>query len=128
MYGNILVVDDDKLTCWGLEKIISSRDIFVTIVNNGRDALTEAGIRNYTSVFLDINLPDIRGFDVMREIRKMSPDTKIIIMTADDSDANRQRAFEEGAFYFVGKPFGMKEIKYILDSCLEEDPRKDVLI
>lgn len=119
----VLIVDDDKLTCWGLEKMMSSHNVLITSVNNGADAMSEVGSRSFNSVFLDINLPDISGFDVLREIRARAPQTKVIVITADGSDNNKRRALDEGAFHFVGKPFSVKEIKGILDSCIEECQR-----
>ncbi|MEJ2683661.1 MAG: response regulator [Candidatus Sulfobium sp.] len=119
----VLIVDDDKLTCWGLEKMMSSHNLLITSVNNGTDAVSEVGSRSFNSVFLDINLPDISGFDVLKEIRTRAPQTKVIVITADGSDTNKRRALEEGAFHFVGKPFSVKEIRGILDSCLDECER-----
>jgi len=80
--------------------------------------LSELGIRNYVSVFLDLNLPDVHGFDVLRQIKQMAPETKVIVITADDSAMNKKQAYEEGAFYFFGKPFGTTEIKEIMKTCL----------
>jgi len=119
----VLIVDDDKLTCWGLEKMMSSHNLLITSVNNGTDAVSEVGSRSFNSVFLDINLPDISGFDVLKEIRTRAPQTKVIVITADGSDTNKRRALQEGAFHFVGKPFSVKEIRGILDSCLGECER-----
>lgn len=124
----ILIVDDDKLTCWGLEKIMSvSHNLLVTSVSNGADAISEVGSRTFNTVFLDINLPDISGFDVLREIRSRAPGTKVVVMTADGSESNRQRAIEEGAFHFVGKPFSVKEIRGVLDECLGNCEKKQAI-
>jgi DNA-binding NtrC family response regulator len=127
MNRSVLIVDDDKLTCWGLEKMMSSRNLLITSVSNGRDAISEVGSRSFNSVFLDINLPDVSGFDVMREIRTYAPDTKVVVMTADGSDANRRKALEEGAFHFIGKPFSVKEIRGLLDECLGECAKEQII-
>ncbi len=111
---SILVVDDNKLTCWGLEKVISAHELLVSTVNNGRDAISEIGGAQFCAVFLDINLPDISGFEVLREIKNVSPGTKVIMMTADNTDGNRKRAMESGAAHFMGKPFSIPEIREVL--------------
>ena len=115
---NILVVDDNKLTCWGLEKVISAQNMFVTTVNNGRDAISEIFNTPYGSVFLDINLPDISGLEVLREIKRISPDTKVIMMTADNTEDNRKKAMEMGAYQFIGKPFSIPEIREVLQDII----------
>jgi DNA-binding NtrC family response regulator len=118
---NILVVDDNRLTCWGLEKVISSQNLFVTTVTNGRDAISEICNTSYCSVFLDINLPDISGLEVLREIKRISPETKVIMMTADNTEDNKKKAMEIGAYHFMGKPFTIPEIKDILKNITGRD-------
>jgi CheY-like chemotaxis protein len=124
---SILVVDDNKLTCWGLEKVISAQEMLVSTVTNGKDALSEICHTAYCAVFLDINLPDINGLEVLREIKKISPDTRVIIMTADNTEENRQKAMESGAAHFMGKPFSIPEIRQVLQDILNTDPLGNVI-
>ncbi len=124
---NILVVDDNRLTCWGLEKVISSQNLFVTTVTNGRDAIAEICNTPYCSVFLDINLPDISGLEVLREIKRISPETKVIMMTADNTEDNQKKAMEIGAYHFIGKPFSIPEIKDVLQDILKADPLRNII-
>jgi DNA-binding NtrC family response regulator len=112
---NILIVDDDHLICWGLEKILSRQNCRVTSVNNGADALSQISSLPYGSVFLDINLPDASGLDMIREIKELSPDTKVVIVTGNDTEHNRKKALAEGAFHFIAKPFDISEIKETVD-------------
>lgn len=125
--GSVLIVDDDNLTCWGLEKIMSSHNLLITSVNNGKDALSEIGGRSFNSIFLDINLPDISGFDVLKEIRARAPQTKVVVITADGSEANRTKAMEAGAFHFVAKPFSVKEITGVLNMCLGDCAKEQAI-
>lgn len=122
MFGkDVLVVDDDKLICWGLEKLISSRNLRVTTVMNGKDAIFEIYNVPYNSVFLDINLPDISGIDVLYEIKKVAPDTKVVIMTAEDTHENRQQAMAGGAFQLIKKPFNVPDIENVLEGIFSAD-------
>jgi two-component system, NtrC family, response regulator HydG len=110
----VLIVDDNKLTCWGLEKVCSGNKFLVTTVNNGQEAISEINSTPFSLVFLDINLPDINGLEVLHEIKKVSPQTKVVIMTADNADDNKKKALEEGAFHFIGKPFSIPEITEVI--------------
>ncbi len=127
MRESILVVDDNRLTCWGLEKVISAQDLLVTTVTNGRDAISEIGTTSYCSVFLDINLPDISGFEVLTEIKKVSPDTKVIMMTADNTDYNREKAMQLGAAHFIGKPFSIPEIRQVLQDIVKTGQMRKII-
>jgi DNA-binding NtrC family response regulator len=114
--NNILVVDDDRLICWGLERLISARHFHVTTVNNWKDAIFEIYNVPYTSVFLDLNLPDINGIEVLHEIKKMAPETKVVVMTADDTHDYKQQALDGGAAHLLRKPFNIPDIEHIIDS------------
>ena len=126
-HNSILVVDDNRLTCWGLEKVISAQDLLVSTVNNGRDAISEISSTSYATVFLDINLPDISGFEVLTEIKRHSPDTRVIMMTADNTEDNRKKAMELGAVRFIGKPFGIPEIRQVLQDIVGAGPVRKII-
>jgi DNA-binding response OmpR family regulator len=111
---NLLIIDDNRLTCWGLEKVISAQEFPVKTVNNGREALAEISSASYDAVFLDINLPDVSGFEVLRAIRIISPGARVIMMSSDNTDENRKMAEELGAACFIGKPFSISVVREVL--------------
>lgn len=121
---NVLVVDDDNLICWGLEKEFAGLGLATRVVENGEDALSELRRQPYDAVFLDIRLPDSNGLDLLPEIGKISPETTIIIMSGNGSEANRERAFEGGAVKFLEKPFDLSEVHVILRDALGGKLRK----
>jgi CheY-like chemotaxis protein len=111
-----LVVDDDKLICWALEKELTALDLDACIVGNAADALAELRRQRFDFVFLDIQLPDMNGLEILRDIDGISPDATVIIMSGDASEANRQRAYNGGALQFLEKPFDLSEVHGILKS------------
>jgi DNA-binding response OmpR family regulator len=118
IHSRILVVDDDKLIGWALERELQSPDFSTHVVETGMDALEELNRHPYNIVLLDISLPDANGLDLLQEIREISPTTKIVIMSADVSESNRLRAFDGGALQFLEKPLELSEIHSILKSTL----------
>jgi CheY-like chemotaxis protein len=112
----VLVVDDDKLICWALEREFAGTGHSTRVVEYGTDALAELHRRPYDIVFLDIHLPDMNGLELLQEIDKISPAPTIIIMSGDASDTNRQRAYNGGAVQFLEKPFDLSEVHGILES------------
>ena len=73
---------------------------------------------SYDLVFLDIHLPDANGIELLEEIGRISPNVKIIIMSGDASETNRESAFAGGALQFLEKPLDLSEIHSILKSTL----------
>lgn len=109
-----LVVADNELICWGLERILSSQGMLVTIVDNGKDALSETQDASYNLVFLDINLPDMSGLDVLAGIRRASPTLEVVIMASDVNGDDIKQALEKGASQFLEKPFDVYKVNDIV--------------
>lgn len=121
---NVLVVDDEPLICWALKRRFSGRDMSVHTVGNCVEALGELSEKPYGLVLLDIHLPDGSGLDLLKEIKEISPGTKVIIISADGTEQNRQRAFSEGAIQFIEKPFNIKDITRVMESSFGEYSEK----
>jgi DNA-binding response OmpR family regulator len=118
----VLIVDDNKLVCLGLGRTLSKRDIVHHSVEDGKNALSELGGTFYDLVFLDIHLPDANGLDLMQEIRRISPDTKVVILSSDGSEDNVRRALAAGALRFMEKPYDNSEIMEVLEAALPRKP------
>jgi len=112
----VLIVDDDKLICWALDKEFAGLGLSTHVVETGEDALMELRRHPYDIVFLDIHLPDSNGIELLGEFDRIAPNAKIIIMSGDASETNRQRAFSGGALQFLEKPFDLSEVHDIINS------------
>jgi len=106
------------LTCWALEKEFAGLGHTTKVAENGAEALAELRRQSYGIVFLDIHLPDGNGIELLREIDAISRNSKIIIMSGDATETNRERAFAGGALQFLEKPLDLSEIHSILKSTL----------
>ncbi|GAB3934752.1 hypothetical protein GCM10028804_52670 [Larkinella terrae] len=80
-------------------------------IEEGRQQLAS---QEYDAVFLDLSLPDGVGFELLSFIRMSARNTKVIMISAFDGTAERKRASQEGADYFIGKPFNRKTIEQAL--------------
>ena len=118
----VLIVDDNRLVCWGLGRTLSRRNIVHHAVGDGKNALSEVRGTFYDLVFLDIHLPDANGLDLMREIRRISPDTKVVIISSDGSENNVRRALAAGALRFMEKPYDNSEVMEVLEAARQREP------
>ncbi len=102
---NILLVEDDKIIAESISFSLESDAFNVTWCEMGNDALVCLSESNFDLILLDIGLPDISGFDVLRKIRKTS-EVPVIIITARDADEDIVLGLEGlGADDYVTKPF-----------------------
>ena len=80
----ILLVDDENLILYSLSTTLRHDGSEVTAVANGKDAMSEIGRLPYNICFLDVNLPDANGYDLLKTMQQISPATRIIMMSAID--------------------------------------------
>jgi len=112
--NKILLVDDEisflSVLTQALHKVCDYTGDINT-VECGEKAITAVSSDNYDICFLDINLPDINGLDVMKRIREISPTTKIAIMTAAHMTEDMMQAIAKYASIYIAKPLDLSLIK-----------------
>ncbi len=112
----ILIVDDESLIRCSLSAALRRDDTQVKAVPCGNDALREIDMAFYDLCFLDVNLPDIYGLDLMKAIKKASPSSKIIIMTAGVVDEPELvQSIQANANLFLPKPFDLDCVTLFVD-------------
>ncbi|MCC5930598.1 MAG: response regulator [Cyclobacteriaceae bacterium] len=104
----ILLVDDEAEICLLLSTILRKEGFEVGYVHNLSEATRCLVSEQYAAVFLDLNLPDGSGFQMVEPIRKKNPKARIVIISAYDSE--RKQALSLGCDDFISKPFTRKHI------------------
>ncbi|SEA72137.1 two component transcriptional regulator, winged helix family [Desulfuromusa kysingii] len=107
--NQILVIDDDIELCELLNDYLSGEGFAVATVNNGRLGAEQALAAEYVLVVLDVMLPEMNGFDVLRKIRENSK-VPVIMLTARGDDIDRIVGLELGADDYLPKPFNPREL------------------
>jgi DNA-binding response OmpR family regulator len=112
----VLIVDDEETLTWSMAKSLSKdKDKYeVLIANNGREAINLLNENEIDLVISDIRMPDINGLDLLVNIKKEHPQTKVIIMTAYGSSDVQKEANRRGSLYYVEKPFEISDIRKII--------------
>ena len=105
----VLVIDDDVELCELLQDYLSSEGFSITTVNHGADGAGQALAEPYDLVILDVMLPGMNGFDVLRKIRESSK-VPVIMLTARGDDIDRIVGLELGADDYLPKPFNPREL------------------
>jgi sigma-B regulation protein RsbU (phosphoserine phosphatase) len=118
--SRVLIVDDDAGILHAVGRILG-RPHEVATAATGTAAIEEARRLRPDLAILDIRLPDMSGFEVTRSLKAFWPDLDVILMTgnAEEPDENLIRAIDEGAFYFVQKPFDRRVLLTLVNRCLE---------
>lgn len=132
MKKKILVVEDEVRIARVLSLELTHEGYEVQTVGNGKDALTLANNEQWDLILLDIMLPEISGFEVLRRIRLVDQKTPIILLTARNSVFDKVNGLDHGANDYITKPFEMEELLARVRSAIRvaesiQQPQKTII-
>jgi DNA-binding NtrC family response regulator len=122
--GTILVVDDDTDTREVLRDRLESLGYRVTVGCNGMEALKILENHHLHMVLLDIEMPDVNGIEVLKELRSRGNDVPVVMITAYGTIERAVQAMKEGAYDFIPKPFEPDHLILIIEKALERERLK----
>ncbi len=105
----MLLVDDDRELCQMLTEYLEAEHFEVTSVHDGADALAALKINDFEILILDVMLPNVGGFEVLRKLGAAHR-TPILMLTARGDDVDRIVGLELGADDYLSKPFNPREL------------------
>lgn len=107
---NVLVIEDDERLSEAISELLTRHNYRVEKVYNGYDGLYYAKSGLYDIVILDVMLPGIDGFNIVKEVRKAKITIPIILLTARSEVGDRVKGLDEGADDYLTKPFYPDEL------------------
>ena len=105
----LLIVDDDRDLCHLVMQYLEPEGFTLSIVHTGGEGVRAAVEGNHELIVLDVMLPDIKGFDVLKKIR-MQVRTPVLMLTAKGDEFDRILGLELGADDYLPKPFSPREL------------------
>jgi two-component system response regulator CpxR len=108
--SHLLIVDDDQQLAEMLTEYLAPENIVLDSAATGRDGLNAALRADYDLIILDVMLPGLSGFDVLRSFREAGGRTPILMLTARGDDVDRIVGLEMGADDYLAKPFNPREL------------------
>ena len=106
----ILLVEDDPATAHSIELMLTHASFNVYRTDLGEECVDLAKLYDYDLILLDLDLPDMNGMEVLRQIRLSRVDTPILILTGSDDTEVKLRGFGFGADDYMTKPFHREEL------------------
>ena len=117
---SVLVVDDDIDLCHLLSAMLVGKDLNIHTAGSLREAEEQLQKIKPSLIFLDNNLPDGQGIHFIRRFRSQNSETKIVMMTADPTEEMKTKALEDGAIFFLDKPFSYMAVTELVDDTLTQ--------
>jgi DNA-binding NtrC family response regulator len=112
MAQRILVVDDEQIIRESLSFILKKEGYNVEEAANGKDALAKHEVNPFDIIITDIEMPEMKGVDLLKQIRQRTPQTLVVIITAFGSVETAVLALREGAADYILKPINFDDLLY----------------
>lgn len=106
----VLLVEDDPTTSKSIELMLTHANLNVYATDLGEEGIDLAKLYDYDLILLDLNLPDMNGHEVLRQLRLSKVDTPILILSGDDDTESKLKGFGFGADDYLTKPFHREEL------------------
>jgi two-component system cell cycle response regulator CtrA len=106
----VLLVEDDPTTSRSIELMLTHANLNVYCTDLGEDGIDLAKLYDYDLILLDLNLPDMSGHEVLRQLRMSRVETPILILSGSDDTENKIKGFGFGADDYLTKPFHREEL------------------
>jgi len=119
----LLLADDDPAAHALLAAVLRPPAWCIDSAYDGLAALALAEARPYDIVLTDVHMPGIDGLELLRRIRKIRPEAKVVVMTAESTPANIVEAIREQAFCYLSKPFQPKVVADMLAQAVNNTGR-----
>ena len=118
--SKILIVDDDKEYRENLKEILDNAGYPNDMAGSAKQAMQKLGDQQFDVVLLDFMMPGIDGINALGEFKKISPNSKIIMITAFASIENAVVAIKKGASEYISKPFKIEALLLMIKQVIEE--------
>lgn len=120
--SRILIIEDNADLAFGLRKNLEFEGYDVSIAATGAAGLAEASELDADLLILDVMLPEMDGYEVLQQFRKINLDTPVLMLTARGEEVDKVRGLRSGADDYVTKPFGLMELLARVEALLRRGP------
>jgi FixJ family two-component response regulator len=117
--NHIVIIDDDVLVRQALGDCMESAGYAVEGFGSAEEYLASESARNANCLILDVQLPGINGLELQDKLIESDHRVPIVFVTAQGTNANREKAMKRGAFGFLSKPFRREDLLKILGEAIE---------
>src|SRR5688572_29496305 len=104
MKANILIVDDEPMLVKALVKYLTREGYNVDTAGDGAEAVEKCKETNYDLVLTDLQMPNMTGTELVKELKALNPQQACIVMTGYGSIASAVETMKVGAFHYITKP------------------------
>jgi DNA-binding response OmpR family regulator len=118
---SVLIVDDEKNIRLTISQALEALNVETDEAADGEEALFKLGRKEFSLILLDLRMPGMDGMEVLRKVREIRPDIRVVILTAYGTVESAVEAMKMGASDFIQKPFSPDEIRKVVLSVMDRE-------
>jgi two-component system, OmpR family, alkaline phosphatase synthesis response regulator PhoP len=118
---HILIIEDDDSICLGLRMNLEAEGYTVSVAMDGEDGLSRIRTEPFDLVILDVMLPKVNGFEIVRQLRDEGRHLPVVMLSARGAEMDKVMGLELGAEDYITKPFGLAELLARVKAVLRRD-------
>ncbi len=115
--GNILLIDDEESVRMFLQDFFEDRDFNVTTATNGVEGVEFFGKGSFDLVLCDMLMPQMIGLEVLRRIKQVKPDQKVIMLTSIKEGSMKEKVEALGCHLYLNKPIRLADLEVRVSEC-----------
>lgn len=119
VYKRILLVDDDENAREALSNILTRDGYDVSLARNGQEALNYLRSKDVELIITDLNMPEMNGMMLLRELNRTHPATNVIMITAYGNMESYLEAMTQGVFEYINKPVNYTDLKKAINKIIQ---------
>lgn len=124
----ILIIEDEYNLADAIKSMLEKKKYNVDIKTNGADGLDEALTNIYDLIILDVMLPGIDGFEILKKLKEEDIDSKVLMLTAKNTIDDKLNGLNNGADDYITKPFHMDELLARVNIQLRKNGKDNALV
>ena len=124
-WGHVLVAEDARASQILIRKLLEKYGLEVDIVENGHQAVRKAAESTYDLIFMDMNMPEMSGYDATQHLREQGYVAPIVALTASAMKGDEEKCIRVGCDAYISKPINRQELLSLLKQYLPADSGQD---
>jgi len=119
---DILVVDDEQQMLVAIQETLKRKGFSITTASSGMEALGKLQGKFFQAVITDVRMPKLSGMELLREVKRLSPATPVIMLTGHGTVTDAISALKQGAYDYLMKPFTAQQLTSVLSKATQTAP------
>ncbi len=115
---SVMILDDEPIVCERLRSTLEKVNLDIETFTNPNEAVQRFGTKKFHVLITDLKMKELDGIEILKMVQKVSPETKVIIITGFATVEKAREALKIGAYDFIAKPFKLSQLRDLVIKAL----------